>query len=617
MSDPLATAAELLRAGKSDKAVALLLPLLRRSPEHAPLRYLLGASYRASGDFPAAMFHLSEAMRLGPRNLAIVLDLARATLAGGKQTEAIELYRRALEIDPRHVLARRELTDLHLSRDELPAAEDLLRRTVREHPDLITAWMGLAGLEMMTGRGRSSAALLREAIAHNPTRPELDSYLSMTQTYLPGVSCRDAFAAHRAFGVKTMSHIRETPAEFTGPRDPERPLIVGWLSPDLRRHSIAYFLEPLLANLDKKSFTSVLLATGQQRDAVTQRLSHHGKLVPCHHLEHKELPELIRRENVDILIELSGHTTDHRLFSLARKPAPIIVSYLGYAHTTGLPTVDYRIVDEITDPPADAPPSHRLGLETSWPFEDPAEASQPWPGADAFATESLVRLSPTFLCYRPPDDAPEAAPPPSHLRPAPFTFGSFSAMQKIHPELVGVWAEAMRAVPGSRIILKGEYRLSAARAATLAWFEAAGISADRVELRTFTPGAREHLTHYADLDIALDTFPYNGTTTTCEALHMGVPVLSLVGKSHASRVGFSLLSALGLADMVCDSPQQLARKAAELASDKSVLAELHRTLRERLAHSPLCDGPAHAARFGAVLRGMWRRYAGAAQKGPA
>lgn len=595
MNQQFAAASGFIKAGKGDKAVALLLPLLRKAPAHAPLRYLLGVAYGSTGDHQSATFHLGEAHRIDPRNPTILLDLGRSRAAKGDVAGAAQALERVLAITPRHDSAYIELSNLHLANDNLTGAIDALARAVHAHAEATDAWKALSALELTAGRADRSAERLREAMLRHPTRPEIDTYLCATMNYLPGATPQDIFRVHAEFGRKTMAHIRTPIAPFTNDRDPERPLTIGWLSPDFRRHSVAYFLEPLLEHLDKGHFRQVLFSTGQKRDEVTERLASHGTLVPCRDVEFKALPELIRSHRTDVLIELSGHTADHRLWSLARKPAPVIVTYLGYPNTTGLPTIDYRIVDAITDPPKDT--SDRVGLPDDWT------------GADALATEQLVRLDAPFLCYRPPEHAPEVAPAPCSDASRPITFGSFNAIQKVNPELARAWAGVLDAAPGSRLVLKGDYRLSEVRATTLAWFAAAGIDASRIELRPMTLLAKDHLTHYADIDIALDSFPYAGTTTTCEALFMGVPVLSMVGATHASRVGLTILRAVGLGDFACSTAQELADKAKRLAADRARLAGLRSTLRPRLLASPLCDGTAYAARFGAAIRDMWRAYA--------
>ena len=294
------------------------------------------------------------------------------------------------------------------------------------------------------------------------------------------------------------------------------------------------------------------------------------------------LDAAIRMRRIDVLLELSGHTNGGRLRALDRKPAPVIVTAIGYPNTTGHPAVDVRIVDSITDPP----------------------------GSEACATERLVRIDPCFLCFTPPEDAGTPTLPPVD---APITFGSFNLAAKIAPEAIAMWSAAMAAVPGSRLLLKSRTLVDpGTRQRLVDRLVAGGIAADRVETLAYSPSVADHLALYSRMHVALDTFPYHGATTTCEALWMGVPVVSLAGDRHAARVGASLLAAAGWPELVASTPEEFARLAARLATDRSRLAEFRATARDRLRTSPLLDSAAYAARFHAALRDCWRRHCGAA-----
>jgi predicted O-linked N-acetylglucosamine transferase (SPINDLY family) len=363
------------------------------------------------------------------------------------------------------------------------------------------------------------------------------------------------------------------------PQDPEKKLRIGFVSSDLRQHSILYFLEPVLDHLDRTQFEIACYHTCLEEDAVSRRLRgrcalwrHEPRTAPT------PLASLIRGDAVDVLIELSGHTDGHRLAAVHMRPAPVQMTWLGYPNTTGVAAVDARIVDSITDP---------------------AEL-----GADALATERLLRLDPCFVCYRPPADAPNVE---ARSAAGPIVFGCFGAMQKVGEACLALWAAALVAVPGSRLLLKNRaMNESAPREVILSRLAARGIGPDRVEMRAWTGEINEHLHTYRDVDIALDTTPYNGTTTTCEALYMGVPVITLAGGVHASRVSASLLSATGLGALVARDPAHFAAIAAATASDRAALGALRSGLRTRVLASPLCDERAYASRFGALLRAAWR-----------
>jgi predicted O-linked N-acetylglucosamine transferase (SPINDLY family) len=289
--------------------------------------------------------------------------------------------------------------------------------------------------------------------------------------------------------------------------------------------------------------------------------------------------EIIRKDAPDILIDLAGHSAMNRLPLFARNPAPVQVTYLGYPNTTGLPAIGYRLVDGLTDPEGES---------------------------EAFATEKLLRFSTCAWAYEPPLDAPE----PRMTDPsAPITFGSFNNFLKASADTLSAWARLLERVPGSRLLIKSPYledpEVSDSMREKLA---AAGIATDRVELLGFFASPAEHLAVYSRVDVALDTFPYNGTTTTCEALWMGVPVVSLVGDRHAARVGLSLLTAVGHADWVVETHEAYIEKAVALAGDRPLRETLRQTLRQDVSKSPLLDHAAQAEQFEAALRHAWGEW---------
>lgn len=291
----------------------------------------------------------------------------------------------------------------------------------------------------------------------------------------------------------------------------------------------------------------------------------------------------ILAENIDILVDCSGLTEGHRLAALVPRAAPIQCTWLGYPNTTGLPTMDYRIVDWFTDPP----------------------------GAEAQATEKLQRLPGCFLCYTPPEGSPEPALTPATVdaaSTAPITFGCFNRMTKMTPHAVETWSAVLRAVPESRLLLKLRINSAELHRSAVARFEAHGVEGERIQMLPFLKYSTDAAAMYSGMDIALDTFPYNGTTTTCEANWMGVPVIVLAGDSHRARVGVSLNTALGLTDLIAKDREEYVAVAAALAADRARLIDLKRTLRARMAASPLCDAPAYARKFEQALREIWRAW---------
>jgi predicted O-linked N-acetylglucosamine transferase (SPINDLY family) len=345
---------------------------------------------------------------------------------------------------------------------------------------------------------------------------------------------------------------------------------------------VAYFFEPILDGHDRQDVEVYGYGNVEFPDEITERLI---EKFDCYRdirsLDDQAAAELVERDRIDILVDLAGHVGDNRLLVMARKPAPIQLTYLGYPDTTGLTAIDYRLTDVLADPPDS--------------------------GAQRFYTEELAFLPDGFLCYRPPDFASALSPLPAADADL-LTFGSFNNGSKINPPLIRMWADLLRANPNSRLLLKlkgGDDPLIAAN--YLERFEETGLNCDRVDIIGWkTP--EEHLKAYAQVDIALDTYPYNGTTTTCEALWMGVPVISLVGECHASRVGLSILTRLGLEFFAASTPQEYIAKATALATNLPALARIRRTMRARIAASGLCHAKGFARQIEAAYRRMWYRW---------
>jgi predicted O-linked N-acetylglucosamine transferase (SPINDLY family) len=348
-------------------------------------------------------------------------------------------------------------------------------------------------------------------------------------------------------------------------------------------HSVSYFVRPILEHRDRAAVEYLVYATGQRVDGVTQRmreLADGWRDVP--RSSDAQFIEQVRGDGIDVVIELSGQTYGNRLMALRLRGAPIQMTYIGYPNTTGVSAIDYRIVDSLTDP-----------------------------GADERATERLIRLDPCFLCYWPGDDSAPVSSisPPPCLRNGYITFGSFNSVRKFSPSTLGLWARLVRETAGSRLIIKSGTGLSGrGREHLYRQLEILGVERGRVDVLDRVGSRAAHLEVYGQVDIALDTYPYNGTTTTCEALYQGVPVVSLVGELHASRVGLTILSCVGLGELAASSGEEFVGAAKALSADLDRLSSLRTGLRERMQGSALCDGRAYCRRFEAALRAAWRKF---------
>ena len=345
-------------------------------------------------------------------------------------------------------------------------------------------------------------------------------------------------------------------------------------------HSVAYFFEPLLDGHNHDVVEVYGYGNVRMPGGVTERLKqnfdHYRNI---RGLDDETVVDMIQRDKIDILVELSGHTTDNRLLVMAHKPAPIQVSYLGSPDTTGMESIDYRFTDAL----ADAPESQE------------------------FYTEELFFLPDGFLCYKPADFAPPVAPLPA-LRKDYITFGSFNSSSEVHPHIIELWAKILKANRNSRILLKFATSIeSQMNRDYFSQFEELGIDSSRVAI-CGRKSIDEHLRLHGEVDIALDTYPCNGFTTTCETLWMGVPVISLVGKCHVSRVGLSILSSIGLDLFATLTPGEYVAKATALAMNPAALAKIRASMRQRMKDSALCNAKGFAQKVEAAYRKMWHRW---------
>jgi predicted O-linked N-acetylglucosamine transferase (SPINDLY family) len=532
-------------------------------------------------DAALAMEQLSLLM---PRDPGVWCNLGMIRTAAGDLEGAADALRRAIDLNPGYADALACLGMLLATRQQAGEAEQVLSRAVALAPDRSDVLYAYTRLLTESGRAAEAVDRLHAAIKRNPRDLLLASKLCMMMNYVAGVPAQELAEAHRRFG-----EIAPPPRPLAKGlnTDPNRRLRIGYVSPDLREHSVAYFLEPLLEHRDRAAFEITLYSAGSATDHVTDRV----RMLADRWRDIAQRPDedgfaQIRADQIDILIDLAGHTSGNRLALIALRPAPVQATYIGYPNTTGLRQIDARIVDAMTDPASDAQ------------GRDPSQS---------LATETLLRLPGCFLCYRPSPDAPEPARTPDPTHPDAITFGSFNSLAKLSPPTITLWSRLLRQVPNSRLTLKGKGLADPAVSAIfLDRFRAQGIDRARLSLASHTPSTLEHLSAYAAVDIALDPFPYNGTTTTCEALWMGVPVISLAGDTHASRVGLSLLAAAGISEWAARTEDEYLRIATSLAADSARRADLRRSLRARIAASPLCDAPAFTRRYESALRELWR-----------
>jgi len=458
----------------------------------------------------------------------------------------------------------------------LTVALERYHAALENDPRCLDALLGIGNTLVDAWRLDEAMAAYARALVIAPQATAIRSALLFHQHYASAIDGPALFAAHREAAMYWPPVVVD--ADQRTVRSPTgRRLRIGYVSPNFSRHSVGYFIEPVIRNHDREQFEIFCYYAHPKADDVTARFRAMADAWrEIADTDGEALAALIRNDAIDVLVDLAGHSKMNKLAAFAHRPAPLQITWLGYPDTTGLPAMDLRLTDTIADPP---------------------------PQADRLNSERLVRIGGGFLCYQPPADSP---PPAAEVNPATaVVFASFNNLAKINLPTVRLWSAILQAVPGSRLVLKSaalDFTETADR--VLEAFEECGVAAGRVELRGWIAQRGAHLQMYEGVDIALDTHPYNGTTTTCEALWMGVPVVTLAGDVHMARVGASLLHSAGLDELIATDSQAYVAIAVALANDEARRRTLRTGVRERLAASALLD---HAG-FTRKLEQVYRDY---------
>lgn len=569
-----------MTAGRPAEALAPMRIAAAAQPERGDLALNLGAIHHQLGQLDEAVACYRRAAGLMPGMAMVQANLGHALKALGRLDEAEACCERAVALAPDDPFAHLHLGGLRLETGRFAEAGESYRRAIALRPDFAQAHLNLGVVESKLGRQDAALAAFREALRLQPDNLNAASNVVYVGNYRPDADARSVLADAQAFGALVAARARP-PGAWPNRPDPERRLRVGFVSGDLREHPVGFFLESLLAALDRGAIEPVAYATDARQDASSARLRASFALWrSAVGLSDEALAGQVAADGVDILIDLAGHTAGNRLGAFAWKPAPVQASWLGYVGTTGVAAIDYVIGDRFATPPDE----------------------------DAHFSERVWRLPDGYMCFTPPAfDLPVGELPAG--ADGPVTFGSFNNLAKLNERVIACWAGALAAVPGSRLLLRAPQLSQAAEVARLhAAFVARGVDPARLLLEPPRPTRREGMAQYARVDIALDPFPYTGVTTSVEAMYMGVPVLTRRGDRFLSHVGESLNRILGLDDWIAADDADFAGRARALAADRDALGRLRAGLRDRLLASPLCDAPRFAHGFEQALRGMWRDW---------
>lgn len=602
------------QSGRSAEALVLIQRATQLAPGQANYHNNLGEVYRSQGELELAQASYRRALEIDPRLAAAHYNLG-LVLAGDQPQAAQRHYEQAIAIEPNHALAHNNLGNLLRAQGQGEAAVESYREAIRCQPAYADPYVNLAvhlseagqvdaavavceqGLRggaasaalwasfasglMGQGRGAEALEAFRRALALGADSQLYSNYL-YALNFVSGQAPQEVFEAHRDWARRFAEPLSARRPPHTVDRDPNRRLRVGYVSPYFREHAVNFFVEPLIWAHDRAAVEVVCYSSVPRPDAVTQRLrAAVDQWRDASAMNDEALAELVRADRIDVLVDLSGHMGVHRLLTFARRPAPVQVTYLGYQNTTGMSAMDYRLTDAVADPP---------GM------------------TDALYTEHLVRLPGAFFCCDPLSEAP-CSPLPA-LANGHVTLGSFNNYAKVQPAVVDTWMRLLGRLPGARLLVLAnrgghvERHLHAQAAAH-------GVDAARVEVVEKRPRA-DYLQLVARADIALDPFPMNGHTTTCDALWMGVPVVTMQGATYSSRFGSSPLVALGLErECIARSVEEYIEKVCRLASDVDRLESLRAELRTRIEGSVVMDARGFAERLEAAYRKMWHTWCAA------
>ncbi len=540
----------LLRMFRFEDAIKALGNAIARDPLYDEAICNLGVAHYMLGQADQAIAAYSIVVKRSPQNAFARFGLAGTLLEDQRLAEAEIEIRKAIAIDPENAMAHNTLGVLLLDQHFITPARDAMK-----------------------------AAADKNTIS----APVFYSNYAFASLYEPDITNQEVFDIQREFGQRFATNQPDTTRPHANVRDPNRKITLAYMSSDFRTHSVAYFFEPVLEKHDRSQFRIVMYSNTSRRDRVTEEFKKASDLwIETVGLTDDMLAKRIREDQIDVLVDLGGQTSGNRLPVAARGMAPVQIEYLGYPETSGVPAVSYRLTDVHADPEG---------------------------AADRLSIEKLIRLPNCFHCYRPHGKAPPPAPAP-HLDKGYVTFASFNVLPKVNDRTIAAWCKILSAVPRSRFYIKcKQLREPLVQKRIRDDFARFGVDPARIDMESFVPSVHDHLSQYGLVDLALDTFPYNGTTTTCEAMWMGVPVLSMAGTNHRSRVGLSLMSAMGLAnELVAPSLDDYIERAIAWGRDPQYLAEIRQKMRPMMAASPLRDEVGFTRQLEKTYRDLWRNW---------
>lgn len=567
----------LVELGRREEAIASFQEALRIKPDHARAWNNRGCALKDLGKFDEAIDSYQKALRLQPDLVEAINNLGYALMELGRLDEANACYRRAIELRPDFVEAYNNLANVQKEAGKFDEAIASYQMAVRLKPDYAKPYNNLGNILKDLGRFDEAIAHYRQALALRPGYSSAHSNLVYSLHFHPDYDSLAILAEAERWNLQHAASIQQYTHEQDRSLDPERRVRIGYVSPDFRGHPVAYSLLPLFAHHDPRQVEIYCYSEVAHPDAITEQLRSRASV--WHNTvgqNDERVAAQVRADRIDILIDLALHSANNRLLVFARKPAPVQATWCGYPGTTGLAAIDFRISDPYLDPPESA----------------------------GCYSEKTIHLPDSFWCYEPFGDRTPVNELPA-LASGVITFGCLNNFSKINRGVLSLWAQVLRSVPRSRLVLLAPPGM--AREQLLFFMTEEGIDSTRLEFVN-RQERQQYLLTYQRIDLCLDPVPYNGHTTSLDAFWMGVPTITLTGRTVAGRAGWSQLRNLGLPELAAKTPEEYVKIAVALASDLPRLRDLRGVLRERLKQSPLMDGQRFARHLEQAYRHMWHWY---------
>ena len=568
--------------GHSNEAIPYFEKAVNLNPNNIQYHYNFGLALKKIHRYRDALDQINHALKIEPNNIPCINEAGLICIELGEHENAKEHLSRAHNLDPNNKTTLVFLSYHCVKTKLLNEAISFAEQALKIDPEFAQAYFHIGQALILANMFEKGIEYIRLSLTKSDENAcEKHRSTLMPYLYSDQYSNENIFEEHKLWAEKYLNY---KSYEKRKNNDPSKRLKIGFVSSNFNTHSISHFMLPIFQHYNKDNFEFFCYSGTPKLDEVTEIIQKNtDNWRQIYNLSDEEIIKTIQQDDIDILVDLAGHSSSPNHISMfSHKPAPLLISYLGYPFSTGLKNMDYRITDEYADPE---------GL------------------TEHIHTEELIRIQPSFLCYQPPkhDITIEKYIPCNKNKY--ITFGSFNNLNKLSSTTIELWSVILKSIPNSKLALKSSQSLAGLlKEHIVAQFQTHGVSMDRLLIFDYDSHQIDHLKKYNNIDICLDTYPYNGTTTTFEALWMGVPVITLCGNAHLSRVGNSILNNMELPQLVANSPEDYFNIAIALANHKEEIQNYRNSLRENLMNSDLTNEEKFGKNFDDLMRNVWHQY---------